>query len=139
MDTKSGDVKSLYNDFNHLGRLDGVTYKTDGSGIQDIEIKHPDNFFIIITIPDGIFEWFVDILDDKKNKLVSEWYDDYDGPEEVLKANRQKDIEEFVHDIINHKLRFVFEKKMFKEVLTVEILRDNGWTKLYSNSKLKIF
>ena len=137
MDTESNDI-NLDNDFNHLARLDGVT--VDQHGIQSIEIKHPDNFLIKIIVPDKIFEWFVFIYDDQKNELVRvPSYEYYDEPEEVMKADLQKDVEDYVHDILNHKLRLVLSKRLFREIYTVEIFRDNNWTELASDSKLKIF
>ena len=141
MDTESNDIKNLDNDFNHLGRLDGVNGVTvDQHGIHSIEIKHPGNFLIKIIVPDKIFEWFVFIYDDQKNELVRvPSYEYYDEPEEVMKADLQKDVEDYVHDILNHKLRLILSKRLFREIYTVEIFRDNNWTELASDSKLKIF
>jgi hypothetical protein len=137
MNNNSTDTTDLLNDFSHLGRLENLTYR-NSAGTQHIEIKHPDNFIIEIVIPDGIFEWFMDIFDSQKNKLVSDWSDGYGEPKDVLIADRQKDVEEFVHDVLNNKMRFRVDKKFLREKLIVEIFKDNTWTELISNTKWKI-
>lgn len=137
MDNNTIETEDLFNNFSHLGRLENVFYK-NSAGTQYLEIKHPDNFIIEIVIPDGIFEWFIDIFDHHKNKLVSDWNDGYGEPKEVLIADRQKAVEEFVLDILNNKLRFRTDKKFLREKLHVELYKNNNWTEIISNTKWKI-
>lgn len=139
MDTDSINFEKLNNDFRQLGRLDNVNYQINEQGTQVIEIKHSDNFLIKIVIPDGIFEWFIDIFDNNSNKLVSDWYDGYGEPEEILKAYRQKDVEDTVHKILDNKLRYVTKRTRFKVIYTIEIFTDSVWTELISDSKIKLW
>lgn len=130
-------MADLLNDFSHLGRLSNLTYK-NSAGDQHITINHPDNFIIEIAIPNGIFEWFMDIYDDKENKLVSDWDDGYGLPKETLIANRQKDVEEFVENVLNNKMRYRVDKKFLRNKLIVEVFKNNAWTELISNYNWKI-
>src|SRR5688572_308672 len=96
----------LYNDFSHLGKLENVSYCLNENQVQLLEIKDLQGRYVLITIPDGIFEWFVDILDENKNKIHSDWTEHYDNPIETLRTERQTDIEQFVNDILIGKVRF---------------------------------
>ena len=121
-------TSELYNDFKYLGRLENVRYEIDDRKTQFLEIVHPDNFKITITVPDGIFEWFVDFSDTNGNKLVSDWDDGYGEPKDILKLNRQKAVDDFVQDILTHGLRLVVDEKQSKKI-AIEIFRDNSWSK----------
>ena len=132
-------LAGLYNDFSHLGEIENLSYKVDSNGTQFLQIKHQDGFFIDIIVPDGIFEWFIDFFDSQRNKLVSDWGDCYSKPIDDLKAERQSAVEELINDVLNHKLRFQFDKKLFRQISTVEIFRNNCWTKLLSNSKFTLW
>jgi hypothetical protein len=98
--------KVHFNDFSHLGNLENVNYSISENQVQFLEILDSQGHSIQITIPDGIFEWFVDVFDRKKNKIHSDWTDHYDSPTEILIAERQSDIERFVNSILNGNLRF---------------------------------
>jgi hypothetical protein len=132
-------VSGIFNDFSHLGNVESIRYRIDANGTQFLEIKQEDDFIIDLTVPDGIFEWFIEILDSQRNKLVSDWDECYGEPESVLIEMRQRAVEEYVQDVLSHKLRFKLNKKYFKVISTVEIFKDNNWTPLISNSKFRLW
>jgi hypothetical protein len=131
-------VTGLYNDFSHFSGIENINYRVDANGTQFLEIKHQDDLSINLTVPDGIFEWFIDIHDSLRNKLVSDWDECCGEPEEELKIMRQKAVEKFIQDVLTHKLRFKVVKKLFRETSTVEIFKSNNWVRLISNSKFKL-
>jgi hypothetical protein len=133
------DKKNLYNDFSHLAGLDRVTYHIDNRGTQFIELNHPDNFLIQITVPDKILEWFICVSDNKGAELVRDWDDGYDEPIEVLKAERQKIVEDTVQNLMTHQLRFLSIEKRFSVTSMIQIFIDNEWQELFSNSRLKLW
>ncbi|MEZ5047679.1 MAG: hypothetical protein R2831_11885 [Chitinophagaceae bacterium] len=98
--------KELYNKYDKYKQLDKVYYMKDENQTQFLELKTPKGFVIRITIPDSIFEWFVNILDDNGNELNADWTEHYGKPKEILKAERQKDIEDFIEEILKGKIEF---------------------------------
>lgn len=94
------------NNFSHLSKLENVSYSISEKKVQLLEIIAPQGHVVQITIPDGIFEWFIDIFDESKNKIHSDWTDHYGSPREILKAERQSDIEKFVNDVLKGNLSF---------------------------------
>ena len=54
--------QTLYNNFSHLGQLENVFHRQNEKQVQFLEINDPKGYLIQITIPDGIFEWFVDVF-----------------------------------------------------------------------------
>ena len=97
--------QNLYNDFSHLSQLENVSHLNEKQ-VQILEIKGPKGYLIKVTIPDGIFEWFVDVFDSNKNKIHSDWTEHYGSPIENLKAERQTDIEQFVDEVLKGNLDF---------------------------------
>lgn len=98
--------QTLYNNFSHLNKLENVSYGIDEKQVQFLEIKGPDGYLVQVTIPNGIFEWFVDVFDGNKNKIHSDWTDHYGDPIEILKVERQTDIEQFVNEVLKGRLSF---------------------------------
>ena len=115
----------MLNDFSYLQNLPNLIYKVDEKSTQFLEIMNPHNYLIKITIPDRIFEWFISILDDKQNELMSDWEEHYGSPKEILKTERQQSIEEFVEKVANYPLRLKQEKR--PSILSIEFLKDNNW------------
>ncbi|MBK9526209.1 MAG: hypothetical protein IPO39_16120 [Bacteroidetes bacterium] len=127
----------LYNDFSYLGNLPFVSYSIEDT-VQTLEITHPDNLIIEIEIIDGIFEWFVTIYNSNRIKLVSDWDDHYGKPKDVLKLERQNAVDEFVKNLLNHKLRYKFEKRIFRNVTCVQMFKDDNWIEVICNSKFRL-
>jgi hypothetical protein len=98
--------ENIYNIFDHLSKLNNVEYRIDDRHTQFIELKTTKGLIIQITIPNGIFEWYVDVFDSKRNKLHSDWTDHYSEPIDVLIKERQNDIEEFINEILKGNLHF---------------------------------
>jgi len=98
--------QTLYNNFSHLGKIENIDYRLTENQVQILEIKDLKGHFIQITIPDGIFEWFVDVFDRNKNKVHSDWTEHYGSPIDILTAERQSDIEHFVDRILKGNLVF---------------------------------
>ena len=118
-------TNSLQNDFRQIAVDNNIEYSVDNQNTQTLTIKHPDNFIVVLTIPDKIFEWFVDVYDAHNLKLTSDWYEGYGDENQTLIKEKQSDIEAFIQNVVKNKIRFITEKKLFKKVLSFQY-NDSG-------------
>lgn len=65
------------------------------------------NYKIQITLPDNLFEWFIDVFDINGQKLVSTWVDHYGDTHENLVNEMRNEIIGFIKIVSENKTRVV--------------------------------
>ena len=97
------DLSELMLPNNHL-RYFGDSKK------QVLTIKTVDRLNKVeITLPDKIFEWFIDVNDLNNQTLVSTWVDHYGDTDENLKLEMRNEIQNFI-EIVSKKDTRVIDK-----------------------------
>ena len=129
----------LINDFSLFSAEDGIEYSIDKQSTQRLKTKLNNNITVELTIPNNIFEWFVDVFDNHNVKLISDWYDGYGEKKEILIKERQLEIESFIQNITNNKIRFIQNKKGFKHTSLFQYEMNGLWIDLIKHSKFKLF
>ncbi len=137
--TTSEQPNIITNDFSLFSTKNEIEYSIDNQNTQKLKTKLNNNILVEITIPSDIFEWFINVFDDKNVKLISDWHDGYDDKKEVLIKQRQLEIETFIQNIINNKIRFVQNKKGFILTSLFQYEIDGIWIDLIKHSKFKLF
>lgn len=137
--TTSEQPNIITNDFSLFSTKNEIEYSIDNQNTQKLKTKLNNNILVEITIPSDIFEWFINVFDDKNVKLISDWYEVYGEKKEDLIKERQLEIETFIQNIINNKIRFVQNKKGFILTSLFQYEIDGIWIDLIKHSKFKLF
>lgn len=115
----------LYVDLSDLMPPDThVQYFGEGTK-QVMTLKTVDKLVKVqITLPDKVFEWFVDILDNNGQTITSTWVDHYGDNEENLKTEMRTEIESFIKIVATKKTRVVNRQNQTK---TFQYLDNETW------------
>lgn len=92
---------------------------------QIATINLPNTLKIEITVPNDVFEWYVDVYNSDGIMLTSNWYDHYDDKKENLMIEMRDSIAEFIHAVTKNDSRIVAKQNSSGSIF--QILIDNKW------------
>jgi hypothetical protein len=127
MESSKSNADKLTNDFGYLKMYAEVGYTINDKKTQFLTMKITANYFVTITVPNGIFEWFYDVKDFANNELMSYWDECYGEPEDKLIECRRQRIEDFIQFILTHDVRVVMFEERNKQKHRLEFMKDNDW------------
>jgi hypothetical protein len=107
---------ALYVDLHEL-TLPGTHFQYSSDDAKQILILHSVNetLSIQITLPNNLFEWFINILDSSGQIVASTWVDHYGNSDEELKKEMRDEINQFIKMVSTHQTRVTSgEKKTFQ-------------------------
>ena len=115
-------------------------YKTDNAQIVDWTIN--SDIILRIILPDEVLEWFVEIYNSHKIKLIDEWYEVYGKKSiELLQMELKKEIEGFCKNIADNETRFTSYRRgifLYKKFQSFDT-NTSSWKDVIIKKEIKLF
>jgi hypothetical protein len=130
---KSLNPKELYNDFGQYTNTENIIYQIDKQNLQKLIISRQE-YRIEIVVPNGIFEWFVEIYNSENVELISEWYECYGSEKSLLIEERQDEIESFLKNILNNEIRVIYRNANTEKFRILQYNNSGIWTDIINQN-----
>lgn len=94
---------------------------------QELTIFSKDRLLkIIVLVPHGIFEWFIDVYSNDK-KVLSTWIDHYGSPREELITEMKTDLDEFISTATRYDLQVGPITSRDTKKVSLQYHSNGGW------------
>jgi len=96
------------------------------SNKQTFTIVPNEELKIVITMPNNIFEWYINVFDRTDRKVHTNWLDHYGDNKVNLESEMKESVQGFINAVMKHPVRLSGDIKT--GLSTLEVYRDNEWS-----------